>query len=207
MGLVKQKSTHLAGRSKPEPGLDCNHLGAALEGADAGGRRQAARDIARCPDAARALIARLKREEDAAVREVILNTLVRLKDTSIVDGLAECLRSENSALRNATIEAFQQLGHEVDPILESLLADPDPDLRIFVVNILESQRYSGAENWLIKIIEEDSHVNVCAMALDLLCEVGTEASSAALLRLKARFAPEPYIQFAADLALKRIREI
>jgi tRNA A37 threonylcarbamoyladenosine synthetase subunit TsaC/SUA5/YrdC len=43
--------------------------------------------------------------------------------------------------------------------------------------------------------------------LDLLCEVGTEAAVDPLVRLKARFSAEPYIQFAANLALKRIREI
>jgi tRNA A37 threonylcarbamoyladenosine synthetase subunit TsaC/SUA5/YrdC len=60
---------------------------------------------------------------------------------------------------------------------------------------------------LIEVIERDAHVNVCATAVDLLCEVGTEAAIDPLLQLKARFIREPYIQFAADLALKRIREI
>jgi hypothetical protein len=63
------------------------------------------------------------------------------------------------------------------------------------------------EQWLIEVIERDTHVNVCATAVDLLCEVGTEAAIDPLLHLKARFAHEAYIQFAADLALKRVREI
>jgi len=37
--------------------------------------------------------------------------------------------------------------------------------------------------------------------------VGTEAAIEPLLRLKARFPSEDYIQFASDLALKRIREV
>jgi hypothetical protein len=88
-----------------------------------------------------------------------------------------------------------------------LLADSDPDVRIFVVNILNSERHPDVERWLIEVIERDTHVNVCATAVDLLCEVGTEAAIDPLLHLKARFAREPYIQFAVDLALKRIREI
>jgi hypothetical protein len=80
-------------------------------------------------------------------------------------------------------------------------------VRIFVVNILNSERHPDVEQWLVNIIEHDAHVNVCATAVDLLCEIGTEASIDPLLRLKARFAHEAYIQFAADLALKRIREI
>jgi hypothetical protein len=154
-----------------------------------------------------ALVSRLTREDDVAVREMILNTLLRLNNPSAVRGLVDCLRSEDAALRNEVIEAFKQMGSEVDPILHSLLADPDPDVRIFVVNILDSERHTEAESWLIKVIERDSHVNVCATAVDLLCEVATEAAVDPLIRLKARFLSEPYIQFAADLALKRIREV
>jgi hypothetical protein len=99
------------------------------------------------------------------------------------------------------------MGSEIDPVLKSLLADPDPDVRIFVVNILDSQRHPDVESWLNKVIEQDSHVNVCATAVDILCEVATEAAVEPLLLLKARFGGEPYIQFAADLALKRIRGV
>jgi hypothetical protein len=56
------------------------------------------------------------------------------------------------------------------------------------------------------VIENDTHVNVCATALDLLSEVGTIASLSALQKLKARFSDEPYITFSADLAIKRIQE-
>jgi HEAT repeat protein len=207
MGLVKQKIVQLTERGNPHPGRDWHELAAALEDADAAGRRQAAREIAQCRDGAAALVSRLKREQDAAVREVILSTLVRLNDPSAVGGLADCLRSEDAALRNEVIETFKQMGSEVAPILRSLLADPDPDIRIFVVNILDSERHPEVESWLIGVIERDTHVNVCATAVDLLCEVGTEAAIDPLTRLKARFHSEPYLQFAADLALKRIREV
>ena len=207
MSLVKQKVVQLADRAEPKPEPDCKELAQALESADAAGRRQAVREMARCPAASTALGSRLKREPDGAVREIILNTLVHLNDPAAVGGLVDCLRSEDAALRNETIEAFKHLGKKVDSILHSLLSDPDPDVRIFVVNILDSARHDEAESWLIKVIEEDSHVNVCATAVDLLCGVGTEAAIEPLLRLKARFASEVYIQFASDLALKRIGEV
>jgi HEAT repeat protein len=186
---------------------DCYELAVTLESADAAGRRQAAREMARCPGAGAALVSRLRREPEGSVREIILNTLVGLNDQEAVSGLVDCLRSEDAALRNETIEAFKHLGNRVDPILHSLLSDPDPDVRIFVVNILDSAHHAEAETWLIKVIEEDPHVNVCATAVDLLCGVGTEAAIDPLLRLKARFPSEDYIQFASGLALKRIREV
>jgi hypothetical protein len=42
--------------------------------------------------------------------------------------------------------------------------------------------------------------------VDLLGEVGSFAAREALARLKGRFLDEPYVQFAADLALRRIDE-
>ncbi len=207
MALVKRKVTHSGEPGRPEQPRNREELAAALEGADSGARREAAQDIVHCLDAANSLVNRLKREGDAAVREAILNSLVRLNDPSAIGGLAECLRSEDAALRNDVIETFRQLGGDVAPVLRSLLADPDPDVRIFAVNILDSKQHPEVETWLTDVIERDAHVNVCATAVDLLCEVGTEAAIDPLVRLKSRFQSEPYIQFAADLALKRIREV
>jgi HEAT repeat protein len=207
MGLVKQKGIQLAEPGNRKPERSCKELAAALDDEDACVRRQAAREIASCLGAAAALVSRLKREENVAVREVLLSTLVRLNDPLAVSGLADCLRSEDAALRNEVIGAIKQMGSEVEPVLQSLLADTDPDVRIFAVNILDSERHPDVERWLIQMIERDAHVNVCAVALDLLSEVGTEAAVDPLIRLKARFASEAYIQFAANLALKRIRGV
>jgi HEAT repeat protein len=207
MGLVKGKTVRSTKKAEPVEPQNREKLVAELEDSDATVRRHAAQKITPYLDAATALISRLKREENTAVREAILNSLLRLHDSSIGIGLADCLRSEDVALRNDVIEAFKQLGNDATPILHSLLTDPDPDVRIFAVNILNSEHYPDAEQWLIEVIEQDEHVNVCASVVDLLCEIGTEVAIDPLLHLKARFAHEAYIQFAADLALKRIREI
>ena len=101
---------------------------------------------------------------------------------------------------------MKQLPDAVAPIMLGLLMDEDSDVRIFAVNILESLRHPLVENWLLQVIDVDDHVNVCGTAVDLLGEVGGAASLESLLRLKVRFADEPYIQYAADLAIKRIQE-
>ena len=185
---------------------DCASLISELENTNPTVRRWAARDLTDCPDASSALASRLQREDDEAVREIILTTLTSLGDEVAVAGLVECLRSEEASLRNEAIEAMKQLPDEVAPIMLGLLADADPDVRIFAVNILESLRHPEVESWLITVIESDPQLNVCATAVDLLGEVGSAAAREPLLRLKARYADEPYIQFATDLALKRIAE-
>jgi HEAT repeat protein len=207
MAFVKQKAAPFDGGNRRGRSRDCVDLAAELEDANPTSRRWAARDLIDCPEAATALVNRLRREEEVAVREVILTTLIRLDDASALGGLVECLRSEDAALRNEVIEAMKLLPGEVALIMQSLLADLDPDVRIFAVNILESLRHAEVESWLIQVIERDPEVNVCAAAVDLLSEVASAKALEPLVQLKLRFSEEPYIQFAAELALQRIRGV
>jgi len=193
--------------AKGAPRRGCTSATAQLVHADATVRRHAVRDIVTCDGASEAIISRLFLEVDASVREAMLNALATRGDTAAVAGLLECLRGEDVVLRNDAVSALTRLPAAVAQIIEPLLADERADVRILLVNVLESLRHPQVESWLIGIIERDAHVNVCATALDLLGEVGTEAAAAPLQRLKARFADQPYIQFAADLALERITAV
>ncbi|WP_438404763.1 HEAT repeat domain-containing protein, partial [Aeromonas hydrophila] len=82
---------------------------------------------------------------------------------------------------------------------------PDADVRIFAINVLESLQHPNVEQWLLDVISQDPHVNVCATALDLLAEVGTVAAVAPLQALQQRFSDEPFMHFAIDVALTRIK--
>lgn len=204
MGLRKQSPKSSASEDERRLPRDLPGLITALSAADPMTRRWAARDLAARPESCPALSARIAVETETSVIEVILTSLTLIGDNTAVAGLIDCLRSENPMLRNAAIEAMKQLPDEVAPWMGQLLEDPDPDIRIFAVDVLESLRHPQVEDWLIGVIAQDDHVNVCATAVDLLGEVGSERAAPALQALKARFAEEPYIQFAADLALKRI---
>lgn len=206
MAFIKKQTAQVVAADERKQARDCASLVVELDSSNPTARRWAARDLTDCPDASVALAQRLQREDDVSVREVILTTLTALGDEAAVAGLVNCLKSENAALRNEAIEAMKQLPDEVAPIMRGLLADANPDVRIFAVNILESLRHPEVESWLVDVIENDPQLNVCATAVDLLGEVGSAAARVPLQHLKARFADEPYIQFAADLALKRINE-
>ena len=204
MLIVKHQSSEIVEQCERKQGRDCADLVVQLSDPSPSARRWAARDLVECPDASTSLVEQLQREDDVSVREIILTTLTQLGDEVAVAGLVNCLRSEDASLRNEAIEAMKLLPDEVAPIMGHLLKDPDPDVRIFAVNVLESLRHEQVEEWLNDVIEHDAHVNVCATAVDLLGEVGTSYSWDALKSLKARFPDEPYICFATDLALKRI---
>ena len=206
MAFIRQNSAELVSSDERKNAREFADLVAGLEDPNPSCRRWAARDLVDCPDATAALVARLPLEQDLTVREVIFSTLVKLGDPAAIDQLEKCLRSDDASLRNEAVEAMKQLPDEVAPIMSDLLKDPDPDTRIFAVNILESFRHPDVVDWLIEVIANDPHVNVCGTAVDLLSEFGTSDAAEALVALKARFPEEPYIQFCADLALRRIRE-
>jgi HEAT repeat protein len=205
MPLIKKKDIAAVDQEDRKNTRECAALIDSLTDSSATTRRWAARDLVNCPNAAIVLVDHLKCEPELSVREVILSTLTQLGDAAAVAGLVDCLRSEDAALRNEAVEAMKQLPDEVAPMMQGLLTDSDPDVRIFTVNILESLCHPDVEAWLIEVISTDPHINVCATAVDLLSEVGTQAALAPLALLKSRFLADPYIQFAANLALRRIR--
>lgn len=204
MALIKKPTEQAVTSDQRSRQRDCASLIAGLTDPNPTARRWCARDLAECPEASAELVARLPLEEDASVRDVILTTLTGFRDETAVAGLVACLHSENAALRNEAIEALREMPDEVAPIMRGLLRAADADARIFAVNILESLRHPDVETWLIEVIENDPHVNVCGAAVDLLGEVGTSAARLPLQRLAIRFAEEPYIRFAAELAIKRL---
>jgi HEAT repeat protein len=207
MAIVKRSKSEVVDSDERAGTRDFNGLKEDLCGSNLIARRWAARDLAQYAEAAVVLIGRLEVETDTTVREAILISLTEIGDVTAVQGLVKCLRSEDAQLRNEAIDAMKNLPEAVAPIMASLLADANPDVRIFTVNVLESLRHPDVEKWLIEVISNDPHVNVCATAVDLLSEVGSQAALQPLEALKTRFSTEPYIAFAADLALRRIREV
>jgi len=210
MGLIKQVAEASTGAHLRQRGRDCPSLIQALDDPQPMVRRWAARDLADCHDCAEtvpALLARLPQETDAAVRAIILTTLLKLADARVAQALTDCLRHASPVLCQEIIGTLQQMPQLLAPLIPALLRDQDSALRIVTVNILESLRHSEVEQWLLQVISEDQHVNVCAAAVDLLGEVGSAAARTPLLALRQRFADEPYVAFAADLALRRLDQV
>ncbi len=169
-------------------------------------RRMSAKDLGHYPEAAEDLANQLAHEENAGVCESIFNSLGRIGTEEAVHVLLPFLRSDRAFLRNAAIEVLRGLPQSVAPAMENLIHDPDPDVRIFAVNVLESLRHPKVVEWLVEVIENDMHINVCATALDLLAEVGDESCLSAVEVATDRFPNEPYLQFAVNMAIHRITE-
>lgn len=183
---------------------DTAGLCAQLKAPDVSTRRWAARDLADHPEAVAALCEHLRQEPDLSVREVIFTTLESLGGPTCVAAIVPLLRSEDANLRNSAIELLSQLPHDVAPWVDRLLADADPDVRMFTVNLLGELKHPDVQRWLGQVLDQDPHINVAAAALEVLTEVGTPASLGVLARAQRRFASDPFMAFAAELAIQRI---
>jgi HEAT repeat protein len=167
-------------------------------------RRWAARDLAQHEAAAAALGAQLQVERDASVREAAFISLASMAGDAAAGALLPLLRSEDAALRNGAIESLAGMPQAVTPRIAALLADADPDVRLFSVNLLGDLRHAQVLPWLLQVLQREVEVNVVAAAIEVLAEVGQPENVPALLAARQRFARHPFIGFAADMAIERI---
>jgi len=193
-----------------EPTLDADvgfdRLRAELTEGDPAARRAAARQLRTLSNVAVPLLcARLPAEPDASVRASILTSLTVVKSRDVVAGLIPLLRSEDTSLRNAVVEALQEMPAELAPYAERLLQDDDTDARILAVNVIGGLAHPDAPKWLAKVIVQDPHVNVCAAAIDALAEIGDPSVAEWLTVAEQRFSDVAFIHFAVQAALRRVR--
>ncbi len=214
MGLVKKSeqqnpstecpSAEFGGEPEAVSARPFQRLVEDLSSSDANTRRWAAMDLAH-HDAADLLGNAFLQETDASVREAMITSLASLGNASAAGHLVAGLRSEQASVRNECIDALRSMPSQCESIIPSLTVDPDSDVRIFAVNILETLQHPKVESWLIGILQNDPEVNVCGAALDVLAEVGSEQSLSAIDAVVDRFPDEPFIEFGASLARDRIR--
>lgn len=170
-------------------------------------RRWAARDLIDFPESAAALGDHLSRESETQVREAVFTTLGALASSEAVAALLPLLRSEDPQLRNGAIEALIEMPQAVGPKIVALLEDPDPDVRIFTVNLLGDLKHPDLNDWLIRVLRHEEQVNVVAAAIEVVAEVGTPEAVPALQAAVQRFHQDPFLAFAADVAIERIESV
>ncbi|BEV15369.1 HEAT repeat domain-containing protein [Herbaspirillum sp. DW155] len=177
---------------------------ASLQAADPALRRSAAQTLAGQPEAVPVIIDALERESSLAVRTALLDSLAATPGDEAVQALAGCLRSEDAWLRNAAIDLLRGMPEQVAPVIAHMLIDPETDIRILAVGILDTLRHARVEEWLLQLIDAETDVNVCGAALEVLTTIGTPSAIGPVTTLMRRFADEPYITFAGRLLLNRL---
>jgi HEAT repeat protein len=175
-----------------------------LAAKDVDERRRAARALSGDPASASVLAARLACEPDPRVRDALFGSLIDIGGTQAAELVAPLIRSDDAGLRGGAVEALKRLESDAVAVLDALMSDPDTDVRILAIEITRAWPAELAMPRLRRVFEDEPHVNVCAAAVDVATEVGTEQLLTALDRLRARFGGEPFLAFAINIACDRI---
>jgi HEAT repeat protein len=202
MGLLKanrtvQEEPTQAASALPLPELD---------DADPMQRRRAVRMRANEPDAVAALVGLLAKEEDNLVRQTAFLELAALNSDEAAMGVSELLSAADPALRNGALEALSTMPEHAVRLLEPLGQSPDPDVRIFAVLLANELHVESTTDWLMALAGREDDANVCSNLAEALGGTGREDVLPILQSIIDKFPQEPFLAFAAETAMQRIRE-
>lgn len=168
-------------------------------------RRRAARELPRDPASIPVIADCLAYEDDPRVRDALFGRIMDIGGTPAAELLGQLIRSDNAGLRGGAIEGLKRLKSASVAVLDMLMTDSDSDVRLLAIEVTRSWPCNLAMPRLRRVFDQETHVNVCIAAVDVATEVGTEDLLPSLDALQGRFADEPFLTFAIEVACARIR--
>jgi HEAT repeat protein len=192
------------GVPSPDVKLDAERALAGLGADQADERWRAARALGGFPHAAASLGAALAIEPDARVREAMFTSLARMGADESLAALVPLIRSDDASRRTGAMDALKSMPAVLPSALALLLRDDDPDVRVLACDLARELPSMEATTLLAPVLGSEPQVNVCAAAVDVIADIGTAAALPALRACAHRFASEPFLGFAIDIACERI---
>lgn len=194
-------------KATPTPGDSGEDLHTAqLDAADPAERRRAVQALSGRREAPPMLVDLLKRETDNLVRQTAFLELATMRSADAAGAVAELLSEADPALRNGALETLVAMPDEAARLIAPLGLCEDPDVRIFAVLLaaeIPGDRFTG---WLIDLAAREEDANVCSNLAEVLGGTARVDAIPALEAIRTRFADQPYLAFAVDTAIERIRE-
>jgi HEAT repeat protein len=132
-----------------------------LQAADDAERLYAAEDLGylNTPEAVPALVARMGAEPSLAVRDAILQALVRIEGDAAIEGAVRLLDSEEPRIRNQAVEVLRRKGASAIPFLRPVMQGSDKDKRKLVLDVLSGlSTPDAADIYAAALTDRDSNV-------------------------------------------------
>ncbi len=143
------------------------------------------------------------KSKNVGIQEAAEYALRKIRGPQTIQKMLPHLHSEDSSLRNVAMDILREISCDDIPSLTELLRNPDPDIRIFMSDILGHSKSKSAVAPLCEALLKDPEVNVryqAAMSLGNLAF--PEAASA----LHQAMQDEEWVQFSVVEALTKIRD-
>ncbi|MDR0338886.1 MAG: HEAT repeat domain-containing protein [Desulfovibrio sp.] len=137
------------------------------------------------------------------VQEAVDRALRKIGGPEVVHAAIPLLRSDDAPVRNLSMDLLRHLGNSDLPSLQSLLHDDDPDVRIFVADILGATASALAVPSLCQALLNDPEVNVRYQAAVSLGELAFPEAAPCLNKA---LDDEEWVQFSVIEALIKIKD-
>ena len=198
MGLLKP------GSRMADPPIAAAAPEASLADPDPALRRRAVQTIGEDPDAADRLVDLLDGEPERSVRQAAFLALATIGTRACAEAVARLLAHPDPALRNGALETLAAMPDHAAGLLDTLGQSADPDIRSFAVLLAADLPVPDAAAWLVALAHREADPNVCAHLAEALGGSVAPGAGAALSAMASRFAGQPHLQFAIEIALRRL---
>lgn len=136
------------------------------------------------------------------VQEAVEYALRKIRGPRTVAHMLPLLRSDDAPIRNISMDVLREIGADDLPALQALLRDSDPDIRIFIADILGCTGDRRAVPMLNEALLKDPEVNVRYQAA---MSLGNLAFPEAVDALSQAMHDEEWVQFSVVESLTKIR--
>lgn len=147
------------------------------------------------------LLAELLKTNHLGVQEAADSSLRKIGGSETVQAVLPLLRSDEAPVRNLSMDILREVGWQDMPSLIALVHDDDPDIRIFVADILGSTDNVLAVEPLCEALLKDPEVNVRYQAAVSLGELGKPEAAPCLNKA---IEDEEWVQYSVIEALTKI---
>ena len=141
--------------------------------------------------------------ENLGVQEGAEYALRRIRGPKSVDAVLPLLRSDDASIRNVAMDILREIGNDNMEAMRTSLHDPDPDIRIFISDILGHSSSREAGQLLCEALLKDPEVNVRYQAAVSLGNLGYPET---VDSLRKAMNDEEWVQFAVVEALTKIND-
>ncbi|WP_207261013.1 HEAT repeat domain-containing protein [Desulfovibrio sp. Huiquan2017] len=146
-------------------------------------------------------LAELLKTNHLGIQEAVDSSLRKIGGRETVAAVIPLLRSDEAPVRNLAMDILREVGNQDMPSLIALTQDEDPDIRIFVADILGSTGSILAVHPLCEALLKDPEVNVRYQAAVSLGELGMEEATPCLNKA---INDEEWVQYSVIEALTKI---
>ena len=143
------------------------------------------------------------KSSNIGVQEAAEYALRKIRGPHVVAALLPLLRSDEAPVRNVAMDILREIGSDSIESMQPYLQDDDPDLRIFIADILGYSFTHQAAILLGKALLKDPEVNVRYQAA---VSLGNQAFPEAVAPLCQAMHDEEWVQFAVVEALAKIKD-